>query len=141
MLRLRLHSAIALLSIKCWSNQQDLRTHTKQHVPAQLQSRRKPLQLQVDVPPEDVERKGRLMPGNIFLVDFERHAVVTDEEMKHAVATKRPYGKWLATQTVTLQVRAAFAAFFHRMLWTATTQNTRYLCFAVCFCLRHWLVA
>ena len=59
---------------------------------------------QVDVPPEEVERKGRLMPGNIFLVDFEKHAVVTDEDMKRAVSTKRPYGEWLASQTVTLQV-------------------------------------
>ena len=58
----------------------------------------------MDIPPEDVERKGRLMPGNIFLVDFEKHAVVTDEDMKRAVSTKRPYGEWLASQTVTLQV-------------------------------------
>ena len=60
--------------------------------------------MQVDIPPEEVERKGRLMPGNIFLVDFEKHAVVTDENIKRAVSTKRPYGEWLATQTVTLQV-------------------------------------
>ena len=66
-----------------------------------------PLRRQVDVPPDEVERKGRLMPGNIFLVDFERHAVVTDEDMKRAVSTKRPYGEWLATQTVTLQVTSA----------------------------------
>jgi len=58
----------------------------------------------VDIPPEEVERKGRLMPGNIFLVDFEKHTVVTDEDMKRAVSTKRPYGEWLASQTVTLQV-------------------------------------
>ena len=37
--------------------------------------------MQVDIPPEEVERKGRLMPGNIFLVDFERHCIVTDEEV------------------------------------------------------------
>ena len=66
--------------------------------------------LQVDVPPEEVERKGRLMPGNIFLVDFEKHAVVTDEDMKRAVSTKLPYGEWLATQTVTLQVEDALYA-------------------------------
>jgi hypothetical protein len=32
--------------------------------------------------PEEVMRKGRLMPGNIFLVDFEEHRVVEDKEMK-----------------------------------------------------------
>ena len=64
----------------------------------------------MDIPPEEVERKGRLMPGNIFLVDFDKHAVVTDEDMKRAVSTKRPYGEWLASQTVTLQV--SFRPFF-----------------------------
>ena len=37
----------------------------------------------VDVPDEDVETKGRLMPGNIFLVDFEAKRVVRDEEVQH----------------------------------------------------------
>lgn len=35
----------------------------------------------VDVPHEDIKKKGRLMPGNIFLVDFDEHRVVTDEEV------------------------------------------------------------
>lgn len=35
----------------------------------------------VDMHPEDVERKGRLMPGNIFLVDFDEHRVVEDKEV------------------------------------------------------------
>ena len=38
----------------------------------------------VDVPDEDVEAKGRLMPGNIFLVDFEAKRVVRDEEVRHS---------------------------------------------------------
>ena len=32
----------------------------------------------VDIPPAEVARKGRLMPGNILLVDFSAHAVVDD---------------------------------------------------------------
>ena len=28
---------------------------------------------------QEVEKKGRLMPGNILLVDFESHAVIDDE--------------------------------------------------------------
>lgn len=35
----------------------------------------------VDVPPEEVETKGRLMPGNILLVDFEAGRVIQDEEV------------------------------------------------------------
>ena len=36
----------------------------------------------VDIKPEDIKKKGRLMPGNIFLVDFDEHRVVEDKEMK-----------------------------------------------------------
>jgi hypothetical protein len=35
----------------------------------------------VDLPPHEVVRKGRLMPGNIFLVDFDEHRVVEDAEV------------------------------------------------------------
>ena len=35
----------------------------------------------VDVADEDVVKKGRLMPGNIFLVDFDEHRVVEDKEV------------------------------------------------------------
>jgi glutamate synthase (NADH) len=52
----------------------------------------------VDVDPADVARKGRLMPGNIFLVDFERGAVIDDREMKERYATARPYGEWLSQE-------------------------------------------
>jgi glutamate synthase (NADPH/NADH) len=33
----------------------------------------------VDINPAEVQRKGRLMPGNIFLVDFDAHDVIDDE--------------------------------------------------------------
>lgn len=36
----------------------------------------------VDVPPEDVLRKGRLQPGNILLVDFDEHRLVEDKEVR-----------------------------------------------------------
>lgn len=35
----------------------------------------------VDIPPQEVAKKGRLMPGNILLVDFDAHAVIDDEEV------------------------------------------------------------
>ena len=38
----------------------------------------------VDVPHWDIASKGRLMPGNIFLVDFEAGRVIKDEEVRAA---------------------------------------------------------
>ena len=56
----------------------------------------------VDIAPANVERKGRLMPGNIFLVDFDSHAVIDDAALKEKYSTMRPYGEWLDKETVTL---------------------------------------
>jgi len=50
--------------------------------------------------PENIVRLGRLAPGKLFLVDLEQGRVVADEEVKHAVATQQPYGKWYAEQIV-----------------------------------------
>lgn len=36
----------------------------------------------VDVPHWDIASKGRLMPGNIFLVDFDAGRVIKDEEVR-----------------------------------------------------------
>ncbi|KAF5732416.1 NADH-dependent glutamate synthase 1 isoform 1 [Tripterygium wilfordii] len=57
----------------------------------------------VDIPPEDVLRKGRLNPGMMLLVDFEKHAVVDDEALKHQYSLVRPYGKWLERQKIVLK--------------------------------------
>ena len=38
----------------------------------------------VDIPPEEIEHKGRLMPGNILLVDFDARRVIRDEEVRNA---------------------------------------------------------
>ena len=57
----------------------------------------------VDVPDRDISAKGRLMPGFIFLVDFEAGRVIKDEEMKEKYAGARPYGEWVTRQTVTLK--------------------------------------
>lgn len=57
----------------------------------------------VDVDPADVESKGRLMPGNILLVDFDAHAVIDDVAMKTKYADARPYGAWLKKEVVSLE--------------------------------------
>ena len=56
----------------------------------------------VDVPPEDVVRKGRLQPGRIFLLDLEEGRIIEDEEVKATVASQRPWGEWLQEQRVHL---------------------------------------
>jgi len=49
----------------------------------------------LDIAPEDVVLKGRLEPGKMFLVNLEEGRIVDDEELKHGLASARPYGKWL----------------------------------------------
>jgi glutamate synthase (NADPH/NADH) large chain len=55
------------------------------------------------VDPKIVKEKGRLQPGRMFLVDFERGALIPDEELKKEVSTCRPYAEWLANQRVQLK--------------------------------------
>lgn len=57
----------------------------------------------VDIPPEDVLRKGRLNPGMMLLVDFEKHIVVDDEALKQQYSMARPYGEWLKKQKIELK--------------------------------------
>ncbi|CAA7402621.1 unnamed protein product [Spirodela intermedia] len=56
----------------------------------------------VDIPPEDVSKKGRLNPGMMLLVDFEHHTVVDDEALKKQYSQARPYGEWLQRQKMCL---------------------------------------
>ncbi|MBV8314779.1 MAG: glutamate synthase subunit alpha, partial [Planctomycetaceae bacterium] len=49
----------------------------------------------LEIPPEDIILKGRLEPGKMFLVDLEQGRIVADDELKHAIASAKPYGKWL----------------------------------------------
>ncbi|MDQ6745594.1 MAG: glutamate synthase large subunit, partial [Actinomycetota bacterium] len=46
------------------------------------------------VAPEHVQRKGRLAPGKLFLVDLEAGRIVEDEEVKRRIARRQPYGEW-----------------------------------------------
>jgi len=67
-----------------------------------------------DLDPAMVKIKGRLEPGRMFLVDFERGGIIHDEELKTAIASKRPYQSWLDANAVALDsfptVAAASAA-------------------------------
>ena len=54
------------------------------------------------IPPERVRAKGKLQPGRMFLVDLEQGRIVPDEEIKHRLASRRPYAEWLARHQITL---------------------------------------
>jgi glutamate synthase (ferredoxin) len=54
------------------------------------------------IPPEKVVAKGRLQSGRMFLVDTAQGRIITDEELKHQIATEHPYGQWLQENVVKL---------------------------------------
>ncbi len=56
----------------------------------------------VDVDPADVKFKGRLQPGKMFLIDFEKGELISDSDLKKDFSTRRPYGEWLKNQEIKL---------------------------------------
>jgi glutamate synthase (ferredoxin) len=49
----------------------------------------------VEIAPENVKSKGRLQPGRMFYVDTAEKRIVSDDEVKAAIARKHPYESWL----------------------------------------------
>jgi len=49
---------------------------------------------------EHIERKGRLQPGRLFLLDLEEGRIVDDEEIKSRIAGQKPYGEWYESSVV-----------------------------------------
>ncbi|HUY87429.1 MAG TPA: glutamate synthase large subunit [Pirellulales bacterium] len=56
----------------------------------------------LDIPPGEIESKGRLRPGRMFLVDTSQGRIIDDEEIKRGFASQHPYRKWLNENQVTL---------------------------------------
>ena len=54
------------------------------------------------VAPEHVQRKGRLAPGRIFLLDLDEGRIVDDAEVKRRVSRNQPYGQWYAQSVVNI---------------------------------------
>ena len=51
---------------------------------------------------EEIAYKGRLQPGRMLLVDLEQGRIVPDEEIKHELASRQPYGDWLQENQITI---------------------------------------
>jgi glutamate synthase (NADPH) large chain len=57
----------------------------------------------LDIPPQEIAKKGRLQPGRMLLVDLEKQQIIADEELKREIATAAPYAQWLDENIVTLE--------------------------------------
>ena len=56
----------------------------------------------LDIEASRIVQKGRLQPGKMFLVDTVEGRVVSDDEIKHRVATSKPYAQWIADNKIDL---------------------------------------
>ena len=59
----------------------------------------------IEFPPEQIERKGRLQPGRMFLVDTEEGRIVEDNEIKGKISRQKPYRRWLENR---IELRGLF---------------------------------
>ncbi|MDD2897492.1 MAG: glutamate synthase large subunit [Desulfuromonadaceae bacterium] len=57
----------------------------------------------LQIEPERIISKGRLQPGQMFLVDTEQGRIVPDEEIKGELASANPYAQWLEENYVMLE--------------------------------------
>ncbi|MEY9963785.1 glutamate synthase (NADPH/NADH) large chain [Streptacidiphilus sp. MAP12-16] len=56
----------------------------------------------LDIPQDQVIRKGRLQPGKMFLIDTAEGRIVEDDEIKSTLAAENPYQEWLHAGSITL---------------------------------------
>jgi glutamate synthase (NADPH/NADH) large chain len=56
----------------------------------------------LDLDPAKIIEKGRVQPGRMFLVDTEAGRIIPDEEIRHQVATQRPYRAWIQENKIDL---------------------------------------
>ncbi|MBN1392555.1 MAG: glutamate synthase large subunit [Sedimentisphaerales bacterium] len=57
----------------------------------------------VQFPPEKISKKGRLQPGNMFLVDTVEGRIISDSEIKSKIARQKPYRRWLEGNRIELR--------------------------------------
>ena len=56
----------------------------------------------LEYPPQEIERRGRLEPGKMFLVDLQQGCIVEDEQLKADLAGRKPYADWLTSNKIHL---------------------------------------
>lgn len=56
-----------------------------------------------DIEPLDVIKKGRLLPGRMFLVDTNAGQIIEDEVIKQRISERYPYKKWIAKHMIQME--------------------------------------
>jgi glutamate synthase (ferredoxin) len=57
----------------------------------------------LDIPPEHIVKKSRLLPGKILVVDTKKKRIISDDECKEYYAGRQPYGEWLDSYLLRLK--------------------------------------
>ena len=55
------------------------------------------------VDPSMIKEKGRLQPGKMFVVDMEQGRIISDEELKKDICSRKPYSEWLNKYKIRLE--------------------------------------
>ncbi len=56
----------------------------------------------LEIPPDQIRKKGRLQPGKMLLVDTIAGRIVPDKEIKAELAARQPYGQWIKENQIML---------------------------------------
>ena len=57
----------------------------------------------LDIPAENIVSKERLHPGRMLLIDTTEGRIITDDEIKHSIASKHPYRSWLNEHLINIE--------------------------------------
>ncbi|UXI00878.1 glutamate synthase large subunit [Photobacterium sp. TY1-4] len=57
----------------------------------------------VEIAPENIQFRGRLQPGRIFVADLEQGRIISDEEVKDTIASTQPYEQWVQDNLLSLK--------------------------------------
>jgi glutamate synthase (NADPH/NADH) large chain len=55
------------------------------------------------IDPSMIKEKGRLQPGKMFVVDMEQGRIISDEELKQGICSKKSYAEWLNKYKIRLE--------------------------------------
>ena len=55
------------------------------------------------VDPSIIKEKGRLQPGKMFVVDMAKGKIISDEELKKDICSRKPYAEWLNKYKIRLE--------------------------------------
>ncbi len=50
-----------------------------------------------------IKEKGRLQPGKMFVVDLEQGRIISDDELKEKICSRKPFGDWLNQYKIRLE--------------------------------------